>query len=102
LWAEVHHGRVPADVFEQILADELEFIRSGSQTETKRPQVQWHGAAARWYPIAAKILRQLVLDENPVEFATELLMPFTFDVVRESDDPWCMVNELCPGKYLEW
>lgn len=99
LWAEVNHGRVSVESFEQILEDELVFIQSGNQTETKRPQVRWEGAAVRWYPIAAKILRQLVLDEHPVEFVTELLMPFTFDVVRNSPDPWRTVNELCPGKY---
>ncbi len=99
LWAEVNHGRVSREMFETILTEELEFIRTDQQTETKRPQVRWHGEAERWYPIAAKLLSQLVLDPNPVEFATELMMPFTFDIVRESDDPWRTVNEICPDKY---
>lgn len=99
LWAEVNHGRVTVEAFDQILAEEMTFIRRCRNTETKRTQVQWNHQTAKWYPIAEKILRQLVVDPEPVEFATELLMPFTFDVVRDSDDPWGIANQLCPGKY---
>ncbi len=99
LWAEVFHGRVSVESFDVIVAEELEFLESNASTETKRPQVRWQGEAAKWYPIAAKLLRQLVVNKTPVEFATELMMPFTFDVVRDSADPWAAVNELCPGKY---
>ncbi len=96
LWAEVNHGRVPVELFDEILNEELEFIRRDQQAGI---QVRWTGDAARWYPISAKILRKLVVDHNPVEFATELLMPFTFDVIRNAEDPWHAVNESCPGKY---
>ena len=99
LWAEVNHGRVSVEKFEQILAEEIDFIRNDRVTPSKRVQVKWQGAA-KWYPIAEKILRQLVTDPTPVEFATELLMPFTLDFVRESDDPWTTVSELTPGKYI--
>ena len=99
LWAEVHHGRVSIELFEKILAEEIKFIANDWQTETKRPQVRWEGEAAKWYPMAEKLLRQLVTAETPVEFATELLMPFTFDVVRNADDPWAAAVKLCPGKY---
>jgi malate synthase len=99
LWAEVNHGRVSVESFDEIVAEEMAFLKNNQSTDTKRPQVIWAGDAARWYPIAARLLRQLVVSETPVEFATELLMPFTFDVVRESKDPWAKVNELCPGKY---
>lgn len=99
LWAEVNHGRVSVEAFDAIVAEEMAFLKSDTQTESKRPQVRWQGEAAKWYPIAARILRQLVVEESPVEFATELMMPFTFDVVRESEDPWTVVNEVCPGKY---
>ena len=61
--------------------------------------MRWEGDAARWYPIAIRLLQQLVHDPDPVEFATELLMPFTFDIVRQAEDPWAAVNQLCPGKY---
>lgn len=99
LWAEVRHGRVSVDLFEEILAEEIAFIRNNSETPTKRVQVRWEGEAARWYPMAEKLLRQLVTDPEPVEFATELLMPFTLDFVRNADDPWSTVCSLCPGKY---
>jgi malate synthase len=99
LWAEVFHGRVPVSQFESILAEELAFIRAGQETATRRIQVHWSGDAARWYPIAARLLRQLVLDPDPVEFATELLMPFTVPAIRESADPWATASALCPGRF---
>lgn len=99
LWAEVAHGRVTVETFDAFLDEELAFIRQGKQTETKRVQVAWEGEASRWYPIAARILRQLVVTDTPPEFATELLLPFTLDCVRQSDDPWQVAVELCPGKY---
>ena len=99
LWAEVNHGRVAIEQFEAIVAEELEFIRSGVDAEKKRIAVRWEGEATRWYPIAAKLLRRLVLDPEPVEFATELLIPFTFAAVRDATDPWAAACELCPGKY---
>lgn len=99
LWAEVHHGRVSGDLFESLLADELAFIRTGHETPHKRVAVRWQGEAARWYPVAERILRQLVTADEPVEFATELLLPFTFDVVRNAADPWEAARELCPDKY---
>ncbi len=99
LWAEVFHGRVAIDTFDAILDEELDFIRQGRQTPTKRVQVAWDGEAARWYPVAARLLRQLVVDPTPPEFATELLLPFTLERVRAADDPWAAACELCPGKY---
>ena len=99
LWAEIQHGRVPRALFEDILNQEIEFIRHDESQPVKRVQVRWQGEAARWYPVAVKLLRQLVLDPEPVEFASELLLPFTFDVVRESDDPWATAMELNPKKY---
>jgi malate synthase len=91
LWAEVHHGRVSRERFAEILAEEVAFLREGRETPTHRPQVKWQGEAARWYPIAVKLLQELVLSDDPPEFATELLLPFTFDVVREAEDPWAFV-----------
>ncbi|QDG52309.1 hypothetical protein FIV42_16660 [Persicimonas caeni] len=100
LWAEIAHGRVSLELFDDILFEELEFIRDGRQTPTKRVQVAWEGEAARWYPIAARLLRQLVTSDEPPEFATELLMPFTLDCVREAEDAWQAAVALCPGKYI--
>jgi len=88
LWAEVAHGRVSVEDFRRMLDEELAFIEAGEDLASKRIQVQYQGDAQRWYPIAKRILDQLVTDENPVEFATELLLPFTMDVIRESEHPW--------------
>ena len=87
LWAEVNHGRVSREMFEEILQEELAFLKAGQDSENKRVQVAWEGEAEKWYPVAAKILRKLVLDSEPVEFATELMMPFTLELVRNSSDP---------------
>lgn len=87
LWAEVNHGRVSVGMFDAILLEEIAFIRNGKDTDNKRIQVRWEGEAERWYPIAAEILRRLVTDPEPVEFATELMLPFTLDVIRDADDP---------------
>jgi malate synthase len=94
LWAEVRHGRVPLARFDTILAEELAFLEAGVDTPTRRIQVRWTGDAARWYPVAARILRALVADPEPPEFVTELLLPFTFDPVRRAADPWGMVQAL--------
>ena len=99
LWAEVAHGRVSLELFDQILDEELTFIREDRQTKSKRVAVKWEGEVARWYPMAAKILRQLVITKDPPEFASELLLPFTLDSVRQADDPWRAAQELCPGRY---
>ena len=87
LWAEVNHGRVSREMFEEILQEELAFLKAGQDSENKRVQVAWEGEAEKWYPVAEKILRRLVMDPEPVEFATELMMPFTLELVRNSDDP---------------
>jgi len=99
LWAEVAHGRVSEALFEQILAEEVAFLRAGNDTPTKRIAVRWEGETARWYPIAVKLLRLLVLNPAAPEWATELLLPFTFDVIRDAPDPWARAQELCPDKY---
>ena len=88
LWAEVHHGRVSVEAFDRILQEELDFIRAGAADATRRVAVRWEGEAARWYPAAARVLRALVVSEDPPEFATELLLPFTFDEVRQAQDPY--------------
>ena len=99
LWAEVHHGRVPATSFQAILDEELRFLEDGRDGAERRIAVHWTGQAARWYPVAGRLLRQLVLDPEPPEFVTELLLPFTFAPLREAVDPWAAALALCPGKY---
>ncbi len=99
LWAEVAHGRVSVETFRQILQDELAFIRSPDPDGDRRVAVPWAGDAAPWYPIAAALLDQLVTDPEPVEFVTELLLPFTLGPVRDAADPWAAAQRLCPGRY---
>ncbi|MCP4807301.1 MAG: hypothetical protein GY913_32795 [Proteobacteria bacterium] len=99
LWAEVAHGRVSTELFEQILAEEMAFIREGRATATRKTQVRWAGDAVRWYPVAEKLLRQLVCSDDPPEFVTELTLAFTFDVVRDAKDPWAAASALCPGRF---
>ena len=101
LWHEITHGRVSVALFEHILAEEVTFLRSNGEDATRRVQVRWEGEAAVWYPIAIKLLRQLVLTSEPPEFVPELLLPFTFPVVREAADPWSAARSLCPGRYIE-
>lgn len=99
LWAELNHDRFSEEDFEKILAEELAFIRVGQETPTKRIAVRCEGEAQLWYPVAERLLRQLVADPDPVEFVSELLLPFTLEAVRGASDPWQTANALCPGKY---
>jgi hypothetical protein len=39
----------------------------------------------------------LVTDPEPVEFATELMMPFTLDIVRDATDPLEVVKSFRRG-----
>lgn len=92
LWAEVQHGRVSEATFERILAEERVFLQGGVDASqagvARRVQIPWADEAARWYPIAVQLLRELVVSPDPAEFVTEIALPFTFDVVRDADDPW--------------
>lgn len=97
LWAELRHGRVSVADFDRILAEEVARIRGGHDTPTKRVQVRWEGEAARWYPVAEKLLRKLVLAEEPPEFVTQWTLAFTFDAVRDAADPWERATALCPA-----
>ncbi len=103
LWAEVHHGRVSRADFDRILEEEVGFLQGGPDASdagvARRVQIPWAGEAARWYPVAVRLLRALVHTDEPPEFVTELAMPFTFDAVRDADDPWEAARGLCPGKY---
>lgn len=99
LWAEVQHGRVARSAFQQIVAEEVAFLQAGADTATKRIQVPWTGETGRWYPLAVQLLEQLVLSDDPPEASTELLLPFTFDVIRNAPDPLARARELCPGRF---
>lgn len=92
LWAEIHHGRMSLADFDSIVREEMAFIRASLDSENKRIQVRYEGDAVKWYPIAEQILHSLVTDPTPVEFATELLLPFTLSIIRDAEDPFLMAE----------
>jgi len=101
LWAEIHHGRVSVETFERILAEEIAFLKGGTdhsekarRGQARRPQIRWEGAAAHWYPVAAALLRSLVLSAEPPEFVTESSLVFTFPCVRAAADPMSAARAL--------
>lgn len=99
LWAEVRHGRVSREQFERILSEEVTFLERGHDVAGHRIHVRWQGPTARWYPVAVRLLRQLVFAAEPPEFVTELALPFTFPVIRDAACPFTEARRLCPGKF---
>ena len=99
VWHEVHHGRVRLEDLVRIAFEELRFIREDLSTDKKIIQVRWNEHTARWYPIAQRLMLKLMADPDPVEFASELLLPFCTAVIRDADDPWAEAGRLEGGKY---
>ena len=99
VWHEIHHGRVSLETFLKIAHEEYRFIRKDLSDEKKIVQVKWDGRTERWYPIALQLMIQLMTTENPPEFASELLLPFTLDLVRNSPDPWAAAKRYAPSKF---
>lgn len=99
VWHELHHGRFSLEDFLRMAFEELRFIRKDLSDETKIVQVKWDERTVKWYPVAFKLMIQLMTAERPVEFATELLLPFTVDSVRKHPDPWRAIQELDSGKF---
>ncbi|MBG09430.1 MAG: hypothetical protein CME68_11780 [Halobacteriovoraceae bacterium] len=99
VWAEIFHKRFSKIDFYKTLREEIEFIRYNQETETKKIQVKWTEKTHKWYLIGIKILTKLMTDPDPKEFATELLLPFTFDFIRNEKDPWAKAYTSDPKKY---
>lgn len=103
VWHELYHGRFKLEEFLKITFEEYNFIRKDLSNEKKIVQVKWSETTeqntAKWYPIALRLMIQLMTSKNPVEFATELLMPFTVESVRQSGDPLAMAKDIDPGKF---
>jgi len=99
VWHEIHHGRFTKEAFLQIVNEEYEFIQKDLSNDKKIVQVKWNHTSSKWYPVARKIMIKLMTDESPVEFATELLLPFTIEQIRSASDPWEMVKAISPEKY---
>ena len=100
VWAEIFHKRFDLYEFLKITHEELHFIRKDLSDEKKIVQVKWNKQNAKWYPVAMMIMQKLMTDDNPAEFAPELLLPFTIDTVREAEDPWEFACSLDPEKFL--
>jgi allantoicase/malate synthase/CubicO group peptidase (beta-lactamase class C family) len=99
VWHELYHGRFPVEEFLKIAFEEFHFIRKDLSNEHKIVQVKWNSISEKWYPVALYLMVQLMTAKTPVEFATELLMPFTIDAVRGSEHPLSSVKEIDPEKY---
>ncbi len=99
VWHEIYHGRFKMDNFVRIAHEEMHFIRTDLSDTKKIVQVKWDERSERWYPIAFRLMLKLMTDKKPAEFATELLMPFTVDSVRNSKDPWSAIIEVDSDKY---
>lgn len=99
VWHEIYHGRFTLEEFLRIAHEEMHFIRKDLSDDKKIVQVKWDERTAKWYPVAFKLMLRLMTDKKPVEFATELLLPFTMDDVRESLDPWAKVVALDAEKF---
>jgi len=99
VWHEIHHGRFSVKDFMKIVDEEYTFIEKDLSNDKKIVQVKWNEKSARWYPVARHLMVKLMTDENPVEFATELLLPFTIDAIRNHVDPLKAVQALAPQKY---
>jgi malate synthase len=99
VWHEIYHGRFSLQEFLKIAHEELHFIRLDLSNDKKIVQVKWDARTVKWYPIAMKLMIRLMTDKKPVEFATELLLPFTIPYVRESQDPWAEVSKIDKEKF---
>lgn len=99
VWLEIHHGRFAVEDLIAIAHEELDFIRADKSTASKIVQVKWDSRTDSWYPIAFKIMLLLMTADKPREFATELMLPFTVDSVRNSPNAWDTMFALDRDKY---
>ena len=99
VWLEIYHGRFAVEDFLKIAHEEMRFIRKDLSDSQKIVQVKWSERTEKWYPVAFKIMIQLMTSKTPVEFATELLMPFTVEDIRKSPDPWVKVTAIDAKKF---
>lgn len=99
VWHEIRHGRFAVEDFLRIAHEEMHFIRKDLSNDQKIVQVKWDDRTAKWYPIAFRLMLQLMTAKKPAEFATELLMPFTIEGVRNAEDPWAAMLKIDAPKY---
>ncbi len=99
VWHEIYHGRFSVEDFIRIAHEEMHFIRKDLSNDKKIVQVKWDERTSKWYPVAMNLMLKLMTDKDPVEFATQLFLPFTLDTLRSSNDPWAKALEVDPEKF---
>lgn len=99
VWHEIKHGRFAIEDFLKIAFEEYHFIRKDLSDSKKIVQIKWNAETEKWYPVALRLMIQLMTAKKPVEFVTELLMPFTIESVREDIHPFKKICEIDRGKY---
>ncbi len=85
VWHEVHHGRFEMVALVAIVHEETRAIRAGVD--------------GRWLSLAQHLVLKLMTDARPVEWATELLLPFCIESLRASEDPLAAALALDPSKF---
>ena len=99
VWHEIRHGRFSLHEFLKIVHEEYNFIRKDKSDSKKIVQVKWDERTEKWYPVALNLMIKLMTDEVPVEFATQLFLPFTIDSVRQARSPWTQAVHLDAEKF---
>ena len=99
VWHEIYHGRFSKEEFLKIAHEEMNFIRKDLSNDLKIVQVKWSDRTEKWYPVAFNLMVKLMTDKVPVEFATELLIPFGVESIRDSLNPWAKMISIDSKKY---
>jgi malate synthase len=99
VWHEIYHGRFSVEEFLKIAREEYHFIRKDLSNDKKIVQVKWDERTEKWYPLALNLMIKLMTDKEPVEFATQLLLPFTMSAIRNAQDPWSKALSIDPKKF---
>jgi malate synthase len=99
VWHELYHNRFSLEDFIRISHEEMHFIRKDHSNDKKIVQVKFDQRTSKWYPVAFKLMIQLMGNKNPVEFASQLLLPFTNEKIRLSNDPWEYASLVDPDKF---
>lgn len=100
VWHEIYHHRFSIYEFIKIVHEEMNFIRRDLSDDKKIVQVKFSKENAKWYAVATKLILKIMTDKKPVEFLTELLIPFTIESIRQNSDPWTAIKKISKFKYL--
>jgi CubicO group peptidase (beta-lactamase class C family) len=102
----VCHGRLPLEDAIRIAREEMLFFRTGGKFSrgagSRTAAVPWHEL---WSPVAYRVWVLLISSATPsscINFATELLLPFTISSFRAGSDPttlWNAVASTNPSKF---